>query len=313
MNGFSNTLTDKTLHIELTTRCTLACPACPRTEWKNLIGKPVNNIDLNYEHLYDFLKCNKGKQINKFILCGDYGDPIYYPKLFDFIEKFRNTKKFQIHTNGSYKNKKWWTELNKLLTKDDIIIFAIDGIKDNNLFYRKNADWNSIMTGIDISTSGPAKIQWQTIIFSFNENDLDQIKKFANSKGCEFFTLKTHRFGDESLKPKLDNTAHQYFFQDQFNEHIPIDISPRCNKTKTISADGHFMPCDWIRNPKTFYKSELFTNKEWMKNLKISNTNYTKANEIIQKWIDNVIHKGKKGTADVLCKMKCRKGCYGQI
>ena len=117
--------------------------------------------------MYNFLQCDQGKNIKKFTLCGDYGDPIYYPKLFDLIEKFRDTKSFSIHTNGSYKNVDWWNKLNSLLTVQDTIVFAVDGLEQDNLMYRKNANWNSIMNAIDITTKGKAKIKWQTIIFSF--------------------------------------------------------------------------------------------------------------------------------------------------
>ena len=313
MYGFFNTLTDSILHIEPTTRCTLSCPACPRTEWKQLLGKPIHNLDLNYEELYNFLQCDQGKNIKKFTLCGDYGDPIYYPKLFDLIEKFRDTKSFSIHTNGSYKNVDWWNKLNSLLTVQDTIVFAVDGLEQDNLMYRKNANWNSIMNAIDITTKGKAKIKWQTIIFSFNQYKIDEIKNFAIDKGSDFFTIKTHRFGDEKLKPELKNTESNYFYKSEYNENSPIEIVPKCNTTKTISADGYFMPCDWIRNPKTFYKSELWTNKYWLENLNIAKTTYSQANTIIQKWIENVKQKGLSGTADVLCKMKCRKMCHESI
>lgn len=313
MYGFLKILTDTILHIELTTRCTLACPACPRTQWKNLLGKSIHNTDIDYNNLIKFLDCDQGRQIQKFTLCGDYGDPVYYPQLFDFIKTFRSSKIFSIHTNGSYKSTEWWKTLNSLLTKDDTIVFAIDGLYENNLLYRKNSNWESIMNGLDICVKGPAKVKWQTIIFSFNEDKLEEMKNFALQKGCEFFTLKTHRFGDESLVPKLSQTESQYFYKQEYSKQEPIEIIPKCNTTKTISADGYFMPCDWIRNPKTFYKSELWKNKYWLEKLKIKNTNYTQANQTIQEWIQHVIRNGKNGTAEVLCKMKCRKQCYEQI
>jgi len=56
------------LHIETTTRCTLACPACPRTTWKELLKRPVKNIDLDINDLEKFLDCEDGNQIGKFTL-----------------------------------------------------------------------------------------------------------------------------------------------------------------------------------------------------------------------------------------------------
>ena len=64
------------LHIETTTRCILACPACPRTTWHDILKKPVSKEDLDVDLLEKFLDCPGGKTFNKFILCGDYGDSI---------------------------------------------------------------------------------------------------------------------------------------------------------------------------------------------------------------------------------------------
>lgn len=298
----------RSLHIETTTRCTLACPACPRTTWKELLKRPVKNIDLDINDLEKFLDCEDGNQIEKFILCGDYGDTLYYPKLFEFIKRFRS-RKFKIHTNGSYMKKEWWNKLNDLLEPRDEIIFAIDGLEDTNHLYRKNADWQSTMLGLEICVNGPAKVKWQTIIFSFNQNILEDIKKFAESKGAEFFTLKTHRFGKEELRPtdpKL--TEEEYMYKKEFDENESVEIVPQCHITKTITADGIFMPCDWIRNPKTFYVSELWKDKaKWINKLKIKDVKLDEANIIIEQWVQNVIKKSKLGTAEVICKMKCRK------
>ena len=163
------------LHIETTNRCTLKCPACPRTVWHNLIKRPVAKADLDLNHLQSFLDCESMKNLKGFLLCGDYGDTIYYPQLFDMIKMFRD-KAFKIHTNGSRRSKEWWEELNSLLTKDDLIVFAIDGLDKENLKYRVNADWDSIMTGIDVVTKGPARIECHTLIFDFNHNKFVSLK-----------------------------------------------------------------------------------------------------------------------------------------
>ena len=170
------------LHIETTNRCTLKCPACPRTVWQNLLGQPIQKADLDLDDFKKFLECESMEKIDTFVLCGDYGDTIYYPHLFKMIKMFRE-KAIQINTNGSRRSKEWWQELNSLLTKKDIIVFAIDGIDEENLKYRVNADWDSILTGIDVVTKGPATIKCQTLIFDFNKDKLKEISDWAESKG----------------------------------------------------------------------------------------------------------------------------------
>ena len=68
------------------------------------------------------------------------------------------------------------------------------------------------------------------------------------------------------------------------------------------------MPCDWIRNPQTFYKSQLYlSRKKWIDRLKIKDITLDQAYGVLAEWIQNVREKGMAGQAEVLCKMKCRK------
>jgi MoaA/NifB/PqqE/SkfB family radical SAM enzyme len=299
------------LHVELTNRCTLECPACPRTTWKELTKRPITKSDLSIDAFEQFMDCAAGQKIETLLLCGDYGDCIYYPELFDFIKRFRH-KKFDIRTNGSRRTKEFWLQLADLVTEDDTIVFGIDGLEDTNHIYRKNADWSSIMTAIDIMTKSPAQIKWQTIAFSFNQDSLQDIKTFAESKGTEFFVVKTHRYGNDELVPDSTLIEKNYAWQESFNSNDPIIIEPRCDRAKIVTSDGYYLPCDWIRNPKTFYKSDLWKNRtEWYDRMSIDKINLDQGNALINQWKQLVIEKGKTGSPrlDHLCKMRCRQGC----
>lgn len=296
------------LHIELTNRCTLACPACPRTTWKELVKRPVDKADLDIDEFAKFLDCPGGRQIDTFVLCGDYGDAIYYPELFDFIKRFRATHKFQLHTNGSHRDETFWNSLNGLLTEKDRVIFAIDGLEDTNHLYRRNSNWSSIMQGIDIMVQGPARVSWQTIIFSFNHDQIDKIKEIAESKGADFFTLVTHRYGDDTLIPPEQYIETKHLFRQEYNDR-DIEVKPGCMKEKVITCDGYMLPCDWIRNPRTLYKSQLWKQKDrWINKLRIKDINYDQALHVIEDWAKYVMQNSiTGGPVDVLCKMKCRK------
>lgn len=295
----------------MTNRCTLECPACPRTIWKEIVKRPVDKSDLSIDSFEKFLDCKDGRQVETLLLCGDYGDCIYYPDLFDFIKRFRH-KKFDLRTNGSRRTKEFWLQLADLLTKDDTIVFGIDGLEDTNHLHRRNSDWSSIMTAVDIMSKSPAKVKWQTIAFSFNQNSLHDIKAFAESKGAEFFTIKTHRYGDDSLKPTTALVETNYEWRESFNNNEPIVIEPQCDYSKIVTCDGYYLPCDWIRNPRTFYKSDLWRNRtEWFDQMNIDKINLDQGNELVNKWKQLVIEKGRVGSPrlDHLCKMKCRQGC----
>ena len=56
---------------------------------------------------------------------------------------------FVIVTNGSYKTKAWWQELDTILNEKDHIHFSLDGWdqRSNNI-YRVNCHWDSIMKSV---------------------------------------------------------------------------------------------------------------------------------------------------------------------
>ena len=300
------------LHVELTNRCTLACPSCPRTQLNGISKKALQKLDLNIDDFENFLNCSGGKKIKQLVLCGDYGDSIYYPHLLEFLKRFRTTKNFYIVTNGSFQTPKFWNELASILTKEDSIIFAIDGDENTNHIYRKNSNWGSIMMGLDIMVKSSAKVIWQTIIFNFNSHLLNEIKEFATNKGAEFKAIRTHRFdGDKNLIP-VDQTLveTQFLYKKELNDSArSIKINPGCMREKIVAYDGKFFPCDWIRNPNTYYKSQLHTQRSrWIEKLDIKKINYDQGLEIIQDWANYVKEMGisDPSKVSILCKMKCR-------
>lgn len=301
-----------TLHLELTNRCILSCPACPRTEWSELLKKPLPKKDLNYLDLDAFLDCPGGRNITDFVLCGDYGDCIYYPNFFEFLEHYRSNKKFKICTNGSRQPASFWQRLSELSLPGDEIVFGIDGLEDTNHLYRRNSHWPSIIEAVEIMSKSQARVSWQTIVFKFNQHRLNEIKNFAESKGANFFSIMTHRFGDDSLMPDRSMTKVKFQKSDEYI-HKSFEVVPQCKISDvipTVGADGIFYPCDWIRNPNVFYKSQLWKQKDrWIDKLNINSTNYDQAMAIIKDWADSVRHNSlNNGPVDYLCKMKCRSG-----
>jgi MoaA/NifB/PqqE/SkfB family radical SAM enzyme len=295
------------LQIETTTRCTLKCGGCSRTIFANILGRPMPHRDVDVDLLYKFLDCNEGEKINELALCGDYGDSIYYPKLFNLIDKFKPKKSFEIVTNGSHRDEKFWLDLCSRLDKNDTIIFSIDGLEDTNHLYRINSDWKSIMLGLDIVAKSNIKLVWETNVFSFNYNQLDKIKQFANLRGAKFVAKKTGRFGTQSLEPPKEfiNVSEVYVSDYSVPDHA-IEIEPDCvnRRRHTISADNYFWPCGYIRMPAQFYKTPLWKNRH----------KWTIANQTLDDILADALPEWVKSITDdvkncnPICKMKCKKG-----
>ena len=283
--------TIKGFHIEPTNVCTLKCPRCARTNFiETFKNKNWDNYNLNLDDLKIFLDIDiTGLRIN---LNGNYGDPIYYPQIFELIQYIKqNNASVTIHTNGSYKTSEWWEVLGSLLDKSDIVNFSIDGMPDNFTKYRINADWISIKQGIDTMVKSPAQIIWKYIIFSYNENDMEAAMQLSQELGMDDFVVNnSDRWIDNDwLRPtKHINITDTILYNASFNgvrsneiskwkNNIKdITIDPVCKKTNSmhfISADGYYLPCCWTGDYRFYYQSEFYKNKE---QYKISNTTISK-------------------------------------
>ena len=183
------------LQIELTTKCTIECPGCPRT-----YKKKEDNTTWDYGHIdkqivFDQIESN---DYHKLIFAGAYGDPIYHP---DFIEIMDRATKFnkriKVETNGSFKKRKWWEQLSELPWTDNISFnFSIDGLEDTNHIYRKNSRWKDIVQGIEtlVNAKQRPKLIWQMLIFPYNEHQVEEAQTLSKQLGFdEFHSSKSLR------------------------------------------------------------------------------------------------------------------------
>jgi MoaA/NifB/PqqE/SkfB family radical SAM enzyme len=277
-------------HFEPTSKCTLKCPRCPRTEHKD-------SIVLNQDLTLDFFKkvLNEDLLINyvkRITMCGDVGDPIYnkeYLEICQYIKKTNpNIHLFTI-TNGSYKSADWWKDFASICNDRDSINFSVDGFDhvSNNL-YRINSDWDSIQTGMRIMTQeSQSFVNWASIIFRFNENELDNIVNQARVIGCDSvqFTKstkfgsvygayggsadllepvnkdhisKTHRYERYNVK-LTDRVLNNIDYLEQnrvaflkTKEQYNKFITPMCvigNRGLYVNALGQIYPCSWTSFP----------------------------------------------------------------
>jgi len=254
------------LHIEPTNMCTLKCPRCSRTEFIDQFPNRWTNKNLNLDHLKSFLDINlKNKKIE---LCGNYGDAIYYDQLFDMILYFKSQgAHIKLSTNGSYRTIDWWENLGKLLDEHDEVVFGIDGTPANFKTYRINADWDSISDGIKTLRQGSVKLAWQYILFSYNQNDVEQTKILADDLGFDrFFVLNSDRWdhGTEWLTPTEINKLSQskIVWKDK-NTQSGIDaVCKHTNASHYISADGYYTPCCWSAEHRWYYKTNFYKNQD---------------------------------------------------
>ena len=268
-------------HIEVSSKCTLACPRCSRQE----VPDSVINTELDLEFFKqnftpEFVLAN----VEKITFCGDDGDPIYAHDLIPIIQYLKSIKSVEIVivTNGSHKKLAWWTELGETLDQNDSVHFSIDGYDNaSNNLYRVNSNYDSIIAGLQtLRTTSRCQIVWAAIAFKFNEHKLDFMQEFAKQLGVDRFqlTLST-KFGsvypsygvDDPLQPSDRFVSSTHRFEREimnFTEKLPTPISlkniklfqetqskngvtPLCkigNKGLYIDARGRLFPCCWVAN-----------------------------------------------------------------
>jgi len=276
-------------HIEVSSKCTLACPRCARQEVP--VGLVNTELDLEF-FKRNFTSEFVSAHVEKITFCGDDGDPIYAHDLIPIIQYLKSIKPVEIVivTNGSHKKLTWWTQLGQCLTEIDSVHFSIDGYDNvSNNLYRINSDYDSIIAGLQtLRSTSHCQIVWSTIAFKFNQHKLDFMQQSAKKLGVDRFqlTLST-KFGsvypsygeNDPLQPSDDFVSSTHRFErviTNLSAKSPTPISstnirlfqqtqsnngvtPLCkigNKGLYIDARGRLFPCCWVAN-------RYFHNQEW--------------------------------------------------
>lgn len=265
-------------HIELCSKCSLKCPRCSRQE----VPEGLSNTELSLEWFQENFKGRLLSDVKKLTFCGDDGDPIYCKDLLKILRWFRlenDDVQFVIVTNGSYKTRTWWQELDSILNEKDHVHFSLDGWdQDSNNLYRVNSDWRSIMSAIDCLKNTKAFKTWAAIAFKFNEHKIDHMRAMAKDLKFDSFQLtlstKFHKNypsypADDPLQPsdryiatgrftrnitaltgkQWTDNCHDLFSQKfHTTETENKTIIPLCmigNKGLYINSKGEFKPCCW--------------------------------------------------------------------
>lgn len=248
------------LEIELTTICNAKCPFCNRASLFDL--KPTNlDFSIFYKLPFDQFK---------FIgLCGNRGDPICYPKLFNLIAyikdiTYHNTS-IVIQTNGGIHSFTWWASLGELMRyhKDNYIVFALDGLEDTHSLHRVGTDYNRVVQNIEsfINAGGKAIIQF--IVFKHNEHQLEDAKRLSRALGClGFWTRRSRCFTDELQRPVgLYNETRTELNTQNIDSKIVCDMVHRDKYYLTVH--GEIRPCcfmgddDYINEFNLFFKDQI--------------------------------------------------------
>jgi MoaA/NifB/PqqE/SkfB family radical SAM enzyme len=188
------------MEVELTSKCTLACPVCPRTKDPDERFNYWKFGELSVETLEKILQQPAVRLMN---YTGSHGDAIYHSKLHEIIKLTKSyDKQIFLTTAASHRRAEWWESLAPLFTEKDTIQFSIDGLSHNNHIYRKNSDWSSIETALKIMGQSRANTIWKWIVFNHNQNDVVEGYKLSQQlKIKQFSVVESGRQQDMYSKP----------------------------------------------------------------------------------------------------------------
>ena len=203
----------RAVNIDLTHRCAIECPNCPRQFAFRDKGLKVPGQDLsdsNFEKILDHMTTIDFE--------GQYSDPVHHPKFIEFLEKSYVKKiDVEVHNASSVKSLKWYIKAFKAHPFARWK-FAIDGLPKDSHKYRINQDGEKLF---DIMLESKKHLNttpcWQYIIFSYNENDIDEARKMAQDNGLNFNLNYSSKWFSED-DPLMPKNKKYRIWSNQYNE-----------------------------------------------------------------------------------------------
>ena len=265
------------VHLEISSLCNASCPWCPRTFW----GYPYNGgypeVNFTLENTkkvftFDFLQ-----QLTSITINGNFGDIVMNPEgpdIVDYFYKINSNLTVTIHTNGSARDKKFWTQL---AHTPAIIHFALDGLEDTHHLYRQNTVWKSVIRNAQTFIENGGQAVWKMIRFDHNQHQIESCRKMSQDLGFSDFKLIS---GGRDTAPVFDQhgnlvhvmgnyTGEQDFkilffrkktdtvlLEDIIENRVPsksISCKSKNAKSIYIAANGDVSPCCYTGfYPKTY-------------------------------------------------------------
>lgn len=259
----------KQLHLEITNNCQASCPMCVRNVHGGLENPLVKIENWSVERYKTIVNQEVLEQINLIQFCGNYGDPLLNNDLLEMIDysvKINPNVSIKIHTNGSLRNKDWWSKLAKTLPHNHSVIFALDGLEDTHHLYRIGTDFNKIIENAKEFIANGGIAEWTYLRFKHNEHQVDEARQMAAELGFSTFIMKdSARWVLDDKFPVYDknkNTTHyiepsqwsqiKFITRDTLTnyksilEKTEIDCYALKVKEVYVTAQGLVFPCCWL-------------------------------------------------------------------
>jgi MoaA/NifB/PqqE/SkfB family radical SAM enzyme len=250
------------IHFEITSKCQARCPQCPRRVPGGGILNPFITLEeVSLETFKQWFPDNFLKQLTKFFMCGNLGDPIVAHDtllIFEHLRKVSPEIKLAMNTNGSARNVDFWNSLAKLQVE---VTFGIDGLEDTHQLYRVNTDWNTVIRNAQQFINAGGHAIWHMLVFKHNEHQINECRNLSNNLGFKWFSVKhSTRWNAYKLHAidDIGKTVHtiepsqysidMYFKEQTLKNSSQPKIACKAKEQRQIyvSANGNVNPCCWL-------------------------------------------------------------------
>lgn len=175
------------VNIEITNKCKIKCLCCPRQTNKKIL-RGTGTIPLEQIKII----IDTFPQLS---FCGQMSDPIYHPDFLEIIKYIDKTTDIDIHTNGhGYDEEWWWNVFVASKGKKIRWIFGLDGLPKDSHKYRVLQDGEQVWEMMKFGAALGCNIEWQYIVFKYNENDIEEARQMAKDNNIRFVEMHSNRF-----------------------------------------------------------------------------------------------------------------------
>jgi len=264
------------VYVEISTACQAKCPMCARNFHGGLPNPYIKKTNIDLESFKNILTPKIIKQLKHINFCGNFGDPLLNNDLIHIVKYINQNNpfiNFVMHTNGSAMPILWWEEFAKVLPKDHLIQFGIDGLEDTHYLYRIGTSFKKIIENAKIFIKNGGQARWNFITFKHNEHQLEECKILAKELGFNsFYEIQTTRFLGDPWFDVLDKNGNLSYKLEIPSNQKPVIVNKEtiknykeiikyacieceAEKIKSIYIDAykHLWPCSWLASVPYIY------------------------------------------------------------
>lgn len=245
----------KVLHLESTDVCQAACPLCARETDKNFRKDRQHHLSMN--QILKVFDKEKIKQLDKMFMCGNYGDPAAAKYTLDIFCEFRQINPdivLGMNTNGAIQTTFWWYELAKILNQPrDYVVFSIDGSEHTNATYRRNVNWNKLMSNARSFIDAGGSAHWDMLIYRHNQHEVDDCEQLARDMGFKWFRAKV------SKRELTESLQFPIGWQPIKKQSTSISCHALTEKSVYIDSQGNLGPCCWLGTRQSNFITDVNT------------------------------------------------------